>query len=56
MVVADSLEATFELHEKNLVVKGDDEVREQYIALLDELGPEDPRTNNYRRKLATALF
>ena len=37
-------------------VKGDDEKREQYLALLEKLGPEDPRTNDYRRKLATALF
>lgn len=51
---ADAIEA--QLIDLLTKVKGDDEVREQYIALLDELGPEDPRTNSYRRKLATALF
>lgn len=39
-----------------LEVKGDDAARERYLALLEELGGGDPRTNNYRRKLATALF
>ena len=51
---ADAIEA--ELVDLLTKVKGDDEARERYIALLDQLGPEDPRTNNYRRKLATALF
>jgi len=51
---ADAIEA--ELVDLLTTVKGDDEARERYIALLDQLGPEDPRTNNYRRKLATALF
>lgn len=37
-------------------VKSDDEARERYVALLEQLGPDDPRTNAYRRKLATALF
>ncbi len=39
-----------------LTVKGDDDARQQYVDLLDQLGPDDPRTNDYRRKLATALF
>ena len=51
---ADAIEV--ELVELLTKVKGDDEAREKYIALLDQLGPDDPRTNNYRRKLATALF
>lgn len=51
---ADAIEA--ELVDLLTTVKGDDEAREKYIALLDQLGPDDPRTNNYRRKLATALF
>lgn len=37
-------------------VKGDDEMREKFLAKLAELGPDDPRTNAYRRKLASALF
>lgn len=45
-----------ELNELLLRVKGDDEARERYVELLDQLGAADPRTNTYRRKLATALF
>ena len=45
-----------ELNELLLVVKGDDEARERFVELLDQLGAQDPRTNAYRRKLATALF
>jgi len=51
---ADLIEA--ELNELLMTVKGDDEVRERFLALLDKLGAEDPRTNLYRRKLATALY
>lgn len=45
-----------ELAELLLTVKSDDEARERYVALLEQLGADDPRTNTYRRKLATALF
>lgn len=45
-----------ELADLLLRVKGDDEARKRYVALLDQLGADDPRTNTYRRKLATALF
>lgn len=51
---ADAIEA--ELVELLTKVKSDDDARERYVALLDQLGPDDPRTNAYRRKLATALF
>lgn len=51
---ADAIEA--ELAQLLLVVKSDDDARERYVALLDQLGGDDPRTNTYRRKLATALF
>ena len=51
---ADAIEG--QLKELLTQVKGDDEKREQYLALLEKLGAEDPRTNDYRRKLATALF
>lgn len=37
-------------------VKADDDARARYIELLDQLGPADPRTNDYRRKLTSALF
>lgn len=33
-----------------------DEVRQVVVGILHELGPEDPRTRTYRRKLASALF
>ena len=51
---ADAIEA--ELDELLTVVKGDDDAREKFLGLLAQLGPDDPRTNTYRRKLATALF
>ena len=45
-----------ELTELLLTVKTDDEARERFVELLDQLGENDPRTNTYRRRLATALF
>lgn len=51
---ADKIES--QLIEMLTTVKGDDEQREAYLSLLEQLGPDDPRTNTYRRKLATALF
>ena len=36
---------------------GDDDVaRQEFVDLLEALGPEDPRTNEYRRALAARLF
>ena len=37
-------------------VKNDDEARQRFIDLLEVMGPEDPRTGEWRRKLSTALF
>ncbi len=37
-------------------VKSDDEARQQFVDLLELLGPEDPRTADYRRKLTARLF
>ncbi|MEI6496099.1 MAG: tetratricopeptide repeat protein [Actinomycetota bacterium] len=37
-------------------VKGDDEVRQQFLEILETMGPDDPRTAQYRRKLSTALY
>lgn len=51
---ADAIEA--ELKDLLTKVKGDDDARARYIELLDQLGAADPRTNDYRRKLASALF
>ncbi|MDP7067006.1 MAG: tetratricopeptide repeat protein [Acidimicrobiales bacterium] len=37
-------------------VKNDDEARQRFVDLLEVMGPEDPRTAEWRRKLSTALF
>ncbi len=37
-------------------VKGDDDARQRYVDLLEVLGPDDPRTAQYRRRLTSALF
>jgi thioredoxin len=33
-----------------------DRLRELAVAIFEELGPDDPRTVSYRRRLATALY
>ncbi|HYD10745.1 MAG TPA: thioredoxin [Acidimicrobiales bacterium] len=37
-------------------VKSDDDARQQFVDLLEVLGPEDPRTSQWRKKLTAALF
>jgi putative thioredoxin len=37
-------------------VRGDDEARQEFLDLLETLGPDDPRTSGYRRALAARLF
>jgi len=37
-------------------VKDDEAARQEYLDLLETLGPDDPRTARYRKALATALF
>jgi putative thioredoxin len=37
-------------------VKGDDEARQEFVDLLDLLGPDDPRTAEWRRRLTSALY
>jgi putative thioredoxin len=37
-------------------VKGDEDARQEFVDLLELLGPDDPRTATYRRRLTTALF
>ena len=37
-------------------VKVDDDARQKFVDLLEVLGPDDPRTAEWRRKLSTALF
>jgi putative thioredoxin len=38
------------------VARGDEAARQEFIDLLETLGPEDPRTNSFRRALAARLF
>jgi putative thioredoxin len=37
-------------------VKGDEEARQQFVDLLELLGPDDPRTAEYRKQLSARLF
>ena len=37
-------------------VKGDDDARQQFVDLLEVLGPDDPRTSQWRKKLTAALY
>lgn len=37
-------------------VKSDDDARQAYVDLLEVLGPDDPRTADYRKRLTRQLF
>lgn len=37
-------------------VKGDDDARQEFVDLLEVLGPNDPRTAAYRKRLTARLF
>jgi putative thioredoxin len=37
-------------------VRDDDEARQEYVDILELLGPDDPRTASYRRQLTNRLF
>ena len=37
-------------------VKGDDDARQEFVDLLEVLGPDDPRTGEWRRRLTSALY
>ena len=53
-VAADGVEAKLdELLER---VRGDDAARQEFVDLLEVLGPDDPRTASYRRALTARLF
>jgi putative thioredoxin len=47
---------TAELDELLGRVKGDDEARQRFLDLLELLGPDHPRTAQYRRELTARLF
>ena len=49
-------EVDTELAELLTRVKGDDEARQRFVDLLEVLGPDDPRTAEWRKRLSTALF
>jgi putative thioredoxin len=56
IVGADSGEVEARLNELLELVRTDDAARQEFIDLLETLGAEDPRTNAFRRALATRLF
>ncbi|MHB1716959.1 MAG: tetratricopeptide repeat protein [Acidimicrobiales bacterium] len=37
-------------------MRDDDSARQEFVDLLERLGPEDPRTAAYRKALAARLF
>ncbi|MGH9129194.1 MAG: tetratricopeptide repeat protein [Acidimicrobiales bacterium] len=37
-------------------VRGDDEARQEFVDLLETMGPEDPRTAPYRKALTARIF
>ena len=37
-------------------VKSDEEAKKRYLDLLEKMGPNDPRTADYRKKLTARLF
>ena len=49
-------EITAELDALLSQVKADDAARQRYVDLLEVLGPDDPRTADYRKQLTRQLF
>ena len=45
-----------ELAELLATVKADEEARQRFVDLLEVLGPDDPRTSAWRKRLSAALF
>ncbi|MFM8001159.1 MAG: tetratricopeptide repeat protein, partial [Actinomycetota bacterium] len=37
-------------------VKTDEQAKKEFLELLEKMGPNDPRTGDYRKKLPTKLF
>jgi len=56
--VGDSVDGDVEAKLDDLLarVKDDEVARQEFVDLLEVMGPEDPRTAQYRRKLTSALF
>jgi putative thioredoxin len=44
------------LDELLLIVKGDDSAREEFVDLLDVLGPDNTEVANYRKKLSREIY
>jgi putative thioredoxin len=51
-----SAEVDARLNELLERVRDDDAARQEFVDLLETLGAEDPRTNSFRRALATRLY
>ena len=54
--ISDRAELEAKLDELLERVHDDDAARQEFVDLLETLGAEDPRTNEYRRALAARLF
>ena len=37
-------------------MKDDDDARQEFVDILELMGPDDPRTADYRRQLTARLF
>ena len=55
-VAADDAEVDARLNALLERVRDDDAARQEFVDLLETLGAEDPRTNSFRRALATRLY
>jgi putative thioredoxin len=53
---ADATDVTAKLDALLDQVKDDDDARQEFVDLLEILGPEDPRTPVYRKQLSARLF
>ena len=53
---ADGDDITARLDELLDQVRSDDDARQTYVDLLEVLGPDDPRTADYRKRLTRQLF
>lgn len=55
-VAAEADEVDAKLNDLLDRVKTDDDARQEFIDLLEVMGPEDPRTADYRKQLSMRLF